>query len=219
MMSFAGRLLGFIQKPPSEKWAAVKATFFHASDIERRKLHRLLVGPRALPRVLRTDERLYVAYRPDSDVIFKHYPEMAELSEKWAKNNINAAGDLARLYELVMNIKQVLDDNVAGDVAELGVHRGNSAAILAHYAREYKRTVFLFDTFEGFDRRDLVGIDKSKSIEFTDTSLKEVRDLVGEERVRFVQGRFPQSIPPDLHELRFVSSTLTATSMNRPRRV
>jgi SAM-dependent methyltransferase len=102
-----------------------------------------------------------------------------------------------------MNIKQILEDGVAGDIAELGVYQGNSAALLAHYAREYKRTVLLFDTFKGFDGRDLVGVDKSKSIEFTDTSLEEVRGVVGKERVRFVQGRFPQSIPPDVHGSRF----------------
>jgi SAM-dependent methyltransferase len=204
MMSLAGRFLRFIRKSPSDKWAAVKATFFHENSAERRRLHRLLIGPHAPPRILQTDERIYVAYRPDSDVFFKRYPEMAHLSEKWVKNNVmNNAGDLPRLYALTINIKQVLDDDVAGDMAELGVYRGNSAALLAHYAREYKRTVLLFDTFEGFDDCDLIGVDKSKAIEFADTSLKDVRDLVGEERVRFVQGRFPQSIPPDLHASRF----------------
>src|SRR3974377_2228292 len=102
-----------------------------------------------------------------------------------------------------MNVKQILDDGIIGDMAELGVYRGNSAALLAHYAREYKRTVFLFDTFEGFDTRDLTGADKSKEIEFSDTSLTAVRDLVGLESVKFVQGRFPKSIPLDLYATKF----------------
>ena len=204
MMNFAARLLRFVRKPPSDKWAAIHATFFHPKAAERRRLHRVLTGPHAPPRVLQTDERMYVAYRPDSDVSFKRYPELAQLSDKWVKNNVmNNAGDLPRLYALIINIKQVLEDNVAGDMAEIGVYRGNSAALLAHYAREYKRTVLLFDTFEGFDSRDLVGIDESRLVEFTNTSLKEVRDLVGVERVKFVQGRFPQSIPPDLDASRF----------------
>ena len=116
---------------------------------------------------------------------------------------MNNAGDLPRFYALIFNIKQVLDDNVIGDMAELGVYRGNSAAFLAYYARIYRRCVFLFDAFEGFDHRDLVGVDESKAIEFADTSLDHVRDLVGEQDVRFVQGRFPQSIPPDLYASRF----------------
>ncbi len=65
------------------------------------------------------------------------------------------------------------------------------------------RRVLLFDTFEGFDQRDLVGVDESKANEFTDTSLDHVRDLVGDQDVRFVQGRFPQSIPPDLYASQF----------------
>lgn len=204
MVHVAGRLLRFIRKPPTDKWAAVKATFFQANSAERRRLHQLLTGPHAPPKVLQTSEKIYVAYRPDSDVFFNRHPEMAELSEKWVKNNkLKAVGDLPRFYALIMNIKQVLDDHVSGDIAELGVYQGNSAALFAHYAREYKRTVLLFDTFEGFDNRDLVGVDKSKTIRLADTSLKDVRDLVGEERVRFVQGRFPQSIPPDLYSSRF----------------
>jgi hypothetical protein len=106
-------------------------------------------------------------------------------------------------YTLILNIKQVLDENIMGDMAELGVYRGNSAAVLAFYARIYLRRVLLFDTFEGFDQRDLVGVDESKASEFADTSLDHVRDLVGDKGVRFVQGRFPQSIPPDLYASQF----------------
>lgn len=147
---------------------------------------------------------MYVAYRPDSDVIFKAYPEIATLSQKWIKNNEeNNGGDLPRLYALAFNAKQVLDDGVAGDIAELGVYRGNSAALFAHYARMHGRKVHLFDTFEGFDTRDLVGVDKSKGMEFNDTSVEQVRELVGEQDVTFVQGRFPQSVPHDLYDSRY----------------
>ena len=204
MMTFAGRLLRFVRKPAYDKWAAIKATFLHPNASKRRRLYRLLLGSHAPPKVFQTKEKIYVAYRPDSDVVFERYPEIAQLSAKWIRDNIeNNAGDLPRLYALIMNVKQILDDGVIGDMAELGVYRGNSAALLAHYAREYKRTVFLFDTFEGFDTRDLTGADKSKEIEFSDTSLTAVRDLVGLERVKFVQGRFPKSIPLDLYASKF----------------
>jgi len=201
-MSAIAKFARFARKPLPDKWAAIKASFLHG--VERRRLHRLLTGPHALPRVLQANERMYIAYRPDSDVFSKLHPEITQLSEKWIKSNVtNNAGDLPRLYALIFNIKQVLDENVMGDMAELGVYRGNSAAFLAYYARIYRRSVFLFDTFEGFDRRDLVGADQSKAIEFVDTSLDHVRDLVGDKDVRFVQGRFPQSIPPDIYASRF----------------
>jgi len=116
---------------------------------------------------------------------------------------VNNAGDLPRLYAIVLNVRQLMEEHVPGDMAELGVFRGNSAAVLAHYARLHGRRVSLFDTFEGFDKRDLVGEDKSKQMEFADTSLNMVRQLVGDASVRYVQGRFPESVPPDLNEWRF----------------
>ncbi len=171
---------------------------------EQRRARRLLSGKYAPPGVLRSRERLYVAYRPDSDITHFVYPEIRHLSETWTKGNeVNNAGDLPQpLRGLVLNIRQVMEDGVPGDMAELGVFRGNSAAVLAHYARLHDRRVFLFDTFEGFDKRDLVGEDKSKPMEFADTSLNLVRQLVGDESVQYVRGRFPESVPAELNERR-----------------
>jgi Macrocin-O-methyltransferase (TylF) len=198
------KLARFARKPLRNQWAAIRATFsVSAQAAERRRLYGLLTGAHAPPRVLGSDEKTYIAYRPDSDVNYKHHSEVATLSEKWIKHNLTTnAGDLPRLYALILNIKQVLADNIIGEIAELGVYRGNSAALLAHYARIYHRTVLLFDTFEGFDQRDLVGVDGFKLNEFGDTSLDQVRELVGDKNVRFIQGRFPESIPPELHTSR-----------------
>lgn len=209
-MTVQERLARFARKRLPNKWAAVKAALRNsifsrcAMVIERRRLQRLLTGTHAPPRVLQTRQKIYMAYRPDSDVIFSCHPEIAKLSEKWVQGNVDRnAGDVPRLYAIILNTKQILDDNIEGDMAELGVYRGNSAAILAQYARKYGRRLFLFDTFEGFDQRDLVGGDKSQKVEFADTSLGYVRDIIGNEDVRFVQGRFPESIPSDLSTSRF----------------
>ena len=208
-MAIGTRLGRFAGKPRSDQLAALKATVRSVFDMgaaarERRRLHRLLTGANAPPKVLQTNEKLYLAYRPESDVTFLSHPEIEQLSEKWIAHNIhNNAGDLPRLYALVLNTKQVLEEEIAGDIAELGVFRGNSAAVLAHYARTHGRKLLLFDTFEGFDHRDLVGVDQSPTPQFDDTSLDQVRALVGDEAVRFVQGRFPESIPPDLERSRF----------------
>jgi hypothetical protein len=193
-----GQLARFVRKPLPDMWAAIKAT------LAQRRLYKLLTGAHAPPKVLQAGEKFYIAHRPDSDIFHKQHPEIAELSELWMKNNIliNAC-DLPRLYALVFNIKQVMYENIIGNIAELGVYRGNSAAILAYYARLYHKRVFLFDTFQGFDERDLVGVDESKTREFAETSLDHVRDLVGDKDVRFLQGRFPQSIPPDLYTSQF----------------
>ena len=108
----------FVRKPLPDQWAAIKATF-----IERRR-HKLLTGTHAPPKVLQQREKMYVAHRPDSDVFHQRHPEIAWLSEMWIRNNVIInASDLPRLYALIFNIKQVLDENIMGDMAELGVYR------------------------------------------------------------------------------------------------
>ena len=197
-MTVRERLARFARKPLPNKWVAVKAALQNsifsrsAMAIERRRLQKLLTGAHAPPSVLQTEQKIYMAYRPDFGCDFLMSPEIAKLSEKWVQDNIDRnAGDVPRLYAIIFNTKQIIDDKIEGDMAELGVYRGNSAAILAHYARRYGRRLFLFDTFEGFDQRDLVGRDKSKKVEFADTSLGYVREVIGDEDVRFMEGRFP----------------------------
>lgn len=147
---------------------------------------------------------LYISHRPDSDIVFHQHPEFRDLLAKWTLHNgENNAGDLVRLYQLMLNVKQVLGDKVPGQLAELGVYRGNSAAVLAHYARQYGRRLYLFDTFQGFDARDLKGIDADKADDFGGTSLDLVRSVVGEDAVTFVPGYFPDSIPPGLSDEKF----------------
>ena len=87
-------------------------------------------------------------------------PEFRALYQSWiAGNRRGNGGDLTRLYAFILNIKHCLADGVAGDFAELGVWRGNSAAVLAHFAALSDRRVYLFDTFTGFDARDLRDVD------------------------------------------------------------
>jgi SAM-dependent methyltransferase len=197
-------------KPLSTRWVTIKgwikAVIFYnrAGYAEQRRARRLLSGKHAPPAVLQSKERIYVAYRPDSDVGECVYPEIRQLSESWTKGNEeNNSGDLPRLYALILNIRQILEENIPGELAELGVYRGNSAAVLAHYARASGKHLFLFDTFEGFDRRDLISNDEERPIEFGQTSLDLVKFVVGEDSVTFVQGWFPQSIPSSVKHLQF----------------
>jgi hypothetical protein len=208
-MSVREQLVRFARKPRREKWAAVKVAaggIFGRGDYEgseHERLRKLFSGTHAPPAVLRGSEKVYLAYRPDSDVSYSCHPEIAHLSEKWVKGNVaNNAGDLPRLYSIILNAKQVLEENVAGEIAELGVYKGNSAAVLAYYAREFGRRIVLFDTFEGFDRDDLA-VGENYISDFSMTSIDQVERLVGTDQVMFVKGRFPFSIPEELQASRF----------------
>jgi hypothetical protein len=138
----------------------------------------------------------YWQYRPDSDWCFDSHPEVRLLLPRWLRNNrANNAGDLARYYSLILNLKQLQTEQVPGDFAELGVYRGNSAAVLAHFAAAAGRRLYLFDTFEGFDARDFKGPDQRRDVLFAQTSLRDVAKNVGHsDSCTYVQGYFPDSI-------------------------
>lgn len=145
--------------------------------------------------ILKEKSRQYFGWMPDSLCNFSNHPEAEELWKLWIHDNqINNCGDFVRFFALILNIKYVLERNIQGEFAELGVYKGNSVAILAHYARLSDRRVYAFDTYEGFDERDLKGIDSKFSRQFADTSLAKVKKLAGEENVVYVKGYFPESV-------------------------
>jgi hypothetical protein len=133
-------------------------------------------------------------FRPDSHVDSRLIEGYEKLLPAWLANNRHRnCGDLARFYLIYLNVSKILEEGVPGDFVELGVYKGNSAAMLAALARKGGRHVYLFDTFEGFDPRDLRGIDHKHPVQFSDTSVAAVQDLVGTEDVTYVKGFFPSS--------------------------
>jgi hypothetical protein len=147
---------------------------------------------------------IFWAYHPDSYAHFDAHPEFRALFARFSRHNrLNNAGDSVRLWSFILNIKQVLADGVEGEFAELGVWRGNTAAVLAHFAREAGRTVYLFDTFAGFNPRDLTGVDVAVRPDFSNTSIATVQEVIGPawSACRIAAGYFPDSIEPE-HEAR-----------------
>jgi len=147
----------------------------------------------------------YEASHPISYTGEGFHPEFPLLWEKFITGSLFCnGGDVPRVWSYILNVKQILYENIPGDFAELGVWRGNSAAILAHLSCNTGRQVYLFDTFEGFDKRDIIDVDANKPVElfsdkssqFGGTSIEQVRKLVGEEfsHCHYVKGYFPASV-------------------------
>jgi O-methyltransferase len=112
------------------------------------------------------------------------------------------AFDRIRFYFFNLVFDLIAADGLAGDMAELGVDKGNSASVLAVAAQRLGKTIYLLDTFEGFPERDLVGTEERHRGGYTDTSLDLVKSLVTGEQVRFIKGYFPDStvqLPDDLN--------------------
>lgn len=150
----------------------------------------------------RGETPIFMAYYPDS---MKSLPNLRSLYGRWIRGNkTNNNGDAARFTALILNLRQLKADNIPGDFAELGVWRGNSAAILAEFAAASGRHLFLFDTFCGFDRRNLVEIDQAHNPMFADTSIAYVQETVGHPAtITCVQGFFPESITGEVRSRTF----------------
>lgn len=145
----------------------------------------------------------YISYIPDrynlkldiyrQQVDFLKYNDL----NNWLEGNYeNNAGDFSRFFFLNLCIDYLLEDHINGNVAELGVYKGNSAVLLARYANSIASTCYLFDTFDGFDSRDLIGVDTDiKKDAFDDTSVEYVKNNVGhDDNVVYVKGYFPESL-------------------------
>ena len=75
--------------------------------------------------------------------------------------------DYIRISNLELCAYEILHNDVAGDVAELGVFKGDFARKINEAFPEKK--LYLFDTFEGFDQRD-VAIETDRKIDTPDKS-------------------------------------------------
>jgi Macrocin-O-methyltransferase (TylF) len=144
----------------------------------------------------------YMAYYPDS---LKTLPDLRPMYKKWIRGNkTNNNGDASRFIALVLNLRQLQAEGIPGDFAELGVWKGNSASVLAEFAANSGRHLFLFDTFSGFDERDLVGTDSDHRVLFSDTSVDYVRETVGHhELTTYLQGFFPSTITDEVRSRTF----------------
>jgi hypothetical protein len=144
----------------------------------------------------------FLAYYPDA---LPSFPDLSDLYRRWIRGNKpNNNGDATRFIALILNIRQLEQEGIEGDFAELGVWKGNSAAILADFAAKSDKRLFLFDTFSGFDSRDFVGVDQNRRHEFADTSIDFVRETVGHPQVTtYLQGFFPDSITEEVRQRTF----------------
>lgn len=188
----------FQAKSFEEKTASLQ---WHVRAFVRRQVVRVLFG--LVSWGPRGPAPFYVAVYPSSLPSFAK--KAKPLYPRWIRGNkLNNNGDGSRFIALALNVRHLMSENIPGDFAELGVWKGNSAALLADFAAEHGRKLYLFDTFEGFDARDFTGYDAKTSKCFEDTSIDYVRETIGPaDSVTFVKGFFPESITPEAAQSRF----------------
>ena len=127
--------------------------------------------------------------------------------------NVVNSEDYCRYTTLELLMEQIKDNNIEGELAELGVFRGHfSKYINASFP---DRKLYLFDTFEGFDEKDINADIKNKYTseewfekcnDFSSTSVKIVLDKMKYQSQCVVRkGWFPETIPDEEITYAFVS--------------
>lgn len=102
--------------------------------------------------------------------------------------------DKVRFYTLWFQIERLKKEQVPGAFAEVGVYKGETAKII--HAMDPSRSFHLFDTFEGFDKRDLETemTDAKNPVDFSDTNVELVTRLIdGNANIFFHKGYFPET--------------------------
>ena len=121
------------------------------------------------------------------------------------ENSMIVNNDYCRLGTLQLIIKEILERDIPGDTAELGVYKGDFAKYINFSFPD--RKLYLFDTFEGFSKTEEnenieKGFSSRKDIAhsfFADTSVQTVIDKMEyPDRVVICKGLFPESIPDEI---------------------
>ena len=123
--------------------------------------------------------------------------------------------DNTRRDMITLLLRTLVEKNILGAMAELGVYKGNTARLIHNYLPE--REFYLFDTFEGFTERSVTAEKghtdfDTKGSKFSDTSIPKVTAHIASQNdnITFHQGYFPDSLPADFSEQKFAFVHLDA---------
>lgn len=114
--------------------------------------------------------------------------ELKKAERKYSDHN--------RFFNFWFQVERLKSKNIVGSFAELGVYKGDSANII--HLMDPTRDFHLFDTFEGFQKKDLE-VESGKAATYTkhnfaDTSIERVKQKLRSEKFIFHKGYFPETI-------------------------
>jgi O-methyltransferase len=118
------------------------------------------------------------------------------LTFKKKRQLLSPSLDHIRHATLELCCEEIIEKNIKGNVAELGVYRGHFAASINQVFPD--RKLYLFDTFEGFASSD-IAIEKNGKFstgeqDFSDTTIEKVmKKMTHPENCIFKKGFFPDT--------------------------
>lgn len=109
---------------------------------------------------------------------------------KYQRKSILSKSDPVRYGSILLAIEQIKKEGLSGDIAECGVWKGALSRFI--HLQFPNKNYFLFDTFEGFDRRDL---GNEKDSRFKNTNVDDVLNYIGGNKDKLIvkQGFFPET--------------------------
>jgi O-methyltransferase len=149
------------------------------------------------------DSDLRAKVNQDMEALNRHlglglHPISLCTMQLWPESKLEAMpseDDFCRMMSLRLAAERIVQRNIPGAIAELGVYRGELAAVLNRLFPD--RTLYLFDTFEGFSNKDLSDGQEEKHShavvgDFKDTSLDMVLSRMAHpEKIIVRKGYFP----------------------------
>jgi len=104
--------------------------------------------------------------------------------------------DKMRYYSLWLQLKRIQRKQIEGDLAELGVYKGETAKLIHHMLPQ--RSLYLFDSFSGLPkqviREDCDGTVRPQTVKFENTSPEEVvKYIKGNDNIVIKEGIFPDT--------------------------
>lgn len=146
-------------------------------------------------------DNIGIMLQPSSQVDFNKHPEFVEAFRRWTQEDTFRGLDLVRVWSMVINVKWALS-KCSGSIAELGVYRGQSSALLALYAEQFRRKIYLLDTFDGFAaHQHEEDMGEGKKAAFKDATLMDAQRIVGNYAdSRWIVGAFPDSVTDEMRE-------------------
>jgi O-methyltransferase len=142
---------------------------------------------------------------------WEHERKAGHISKKLLKLEKNYP-DKIRFFNWWFQVERLRQDQVPGGFAEVGVYKGESAAVLHHM--DPGRKFHLFDTFKGLPASDLAYETGEAATytpnRFADTHITYVLEKIsGNENIKIHSGYFPESADP-VKEERFSLVNLDA---------
>ncbi len=157
-------------------------------------------GDSLLKRLLRLNRcpfRYFIAYRPNFQRKRGRMADYPELFTLWTERDPGNFADLTRLYFLWLQVQYLKSHKIMGAIAELGVYRGTTAKLFHTLMPD--RELHLFDTFGGFDERDIANEAWHSALgdlsrHFSDVTMQSVKEHLGAgSRIHYHPGFFPES--------------------------